>query len=58
MVKVKINCIYNSDVSWCTNKNIKRSLFGVGARCCVLHDDKLVNKEKCEFYVSREFKKK
>lgn len=31
----KINCKYNDSGAWCTNKNIKRSLFGIGARCCV-----------------------
>lgn len=29
------NCIYNDRGAWCTNKNIKKSLFGLGARCCV-----------------------
>lgn len=33
---IKINCIYNDQGAWCTNKKIKRSLFGLGARCCVL----------------------
>ena len=32
---IKINCIYIDNVAWCKNKNIKRSLFGLGARCCV-----------------------
>ena len=26
----KINCKYNDEGAWCTNKNIKRSLFGHG----------------------------
>jgi len=34
-MKRKINCKYNSEVLWCTNKNIKRSLFGLGAKCCI-----------------------
>ena len=33
---ISINCVYNEEGAWCTNKNIKRSLFGLGARCCVL----------------------
>jgi hypothetical protein len=32
---IKINCIYNNRGAWCVNKNIKRSLFGIGARCCI-----------------------
>lgn len=31
----KVNCIYNNDGAWCNNENIKRSLCGIGARCCV-----------------------
>jgi hypothetical protein len=26
--------------AWCTNKDIKRSLFGIGARCCTEFNDK------------------
>lgn len=36
---IRINCKYNDRGAWCTNKNIKRSLFGIGARCCVLYPD-------------------
>ena len=36
----KVNCKYNDKGAWCTNKNIKRSLFGIGARCCVEFSDK------------------
>jgi hypothetical protein len=35
----KINCIYNDDGAWCKNENIKRSLFGFGARVCLCHND-------------------
>ena len=31
---VKINCIWNDQGPWCKNKTVKRSLFGLGARCC------------------------
>ena len=34
-MQIKINCKYNKQGAWCTNKKIKRSLFGIGARCCV-----------------------
>lgn len=36
---LKINCKHNNKGAWCTNKNIKRSLFGLGARCCIEHND-------------------
>ena len=36
----KVNCKYNDSGAWCTNKNIKRSLFGIGARYCYEFDDK------------------
>jgi hypothetical protein len=36
-IRININCIYNDSGAWCTNKNIKRSLCGIGARCCVIH---------------------
>jgi len=36
------------DGAWCTNKNIKRSLFGIGARCCLEFDNK-----KCELKEER-----
>ena len=32
---IKINCIWNDQGAWCKNKEIKRSLFGLGARCCI-----------------------
>ena len=32
---ININCIYIEYVTGCKNENIKRSLFGFGARLCV-----------------------
>jgi len=46
-IRIKINCIYNDQGAWCINKNIKRSLFGIGARCCL--DYPPCSQEKCEF---------
>jgi hypothetical protein len=37
---LKINCKFNDNGAWCANKNIKRSLFGMGARCCCEYDGK------------------
>lgn len=34
-VYISVNCVYNEDGSWCKNKNVKRSLFGIGSRCCI-----------------------
>lgn len=31
---INVNCIYNENGAWCNNKNVKRSLFGLGARVC------------------------
>ena len=42
-MNIKINCKHNDKGAWCTNKKVKRSLFGVGARCCSEHNNK-----KCE----------
>jgi hypothetical protein len=36
----KVNCKCNDNGAWCTNKNVKRSLFGIGARCCSEFNDK------------------
>jgi hypothetical protein len=33
-MEIKINCISNDGGSHCTHKKVKRSLFGLGARCC------------------------
>jgi hypothetical protein len=46
-IRININCIH-SDRAWCTNKNVKRSLFGIGARCCVEYPPFT---EKCEYKV-------
>lgn len=43
-MNIKINCTYNVESAWCNNKNIKRSLFGIGTRCC-----KEFNGEVCTF---------
>jgi hypothetical protein len=40
------NCIYNNQQAWCKNKNIKRSLWGLGARVC-----RLVENEPCSFQI-------
>ena len=32
---INVNCKFNDQGAWCTNKLIKRSLLGLGARCCV-----------------------
>jgi len=32
---IKINCVFNDRGAWCLHRAIKRSLFGLGARCCV-----------------------
>lgn len=37
LVHVRINCTFNDNGAWCKNDNVKRSLLGVGARCCVLY---------------------
>lgn len=35
-----INYIYaNNPGGYCKNKNVRRSLFGLGARCCIIYDD-------------------
>lgn len=31
----KINCKFKDQGAWCTNSEIKKSLFGLGARVCV-----------------------
>lgn len=32
---IKINCKWNDEGAWCKNKKVKRSLFGLGAICCI-----------------------
>lgn len=45
-MKIKINCKFNDDGTFCTNKKIKRSFLGMGPRYCVEYPDKTTN---CEF---------
>ena len=33
-MNININCIDNDKGYWCKNPNVKKSLFGLGARCC------------------------
>jgi hypothetical protein len=35
---IKVSCTYNNGATRCKNKNIKRSLWRFGARCCLLYD--------------------
>ena len=42
---LKINCEYNDDGAWCTNKKVRRSLFGLGSRCCSEYNDKKCDKK-------------
>jgi hypothetical protein len=42
----KINCVFNDCGAWCKNKYIKRSLFGIGARCCIEYPP--LNGKKCD----------
>lgn len=46
MYPAKVNCKSNNDGAWCKNKNIKRSLFGIGARLCTIYE--FIDK-KCEY---------
>lgn len=42
---ININCKYLKDIIYCTNKNVKRSLLGLGARVCREINDR----GKCEY---------
>ena len=42
---IKVNCKWNDQGAWCKNKEIKRSLFGFGARCCIEYG----NNKTCQF---------
>lgn len=44
---IRINCVYNDNGAWCKNKNVKRSLFGLGSRCCINYPYE--NKKHCKF---------
>jgi len=37
-MNIKVNCKYSECNVWCTNKNIKRSILGLGTRLCILND--------------------
>lgn len=45
-MRIKINCIYNDNGLYCKNKKVKRSLFGIGARCCVIEP---LSDKVCEY---------
>ena len=36
---IKVNCIHNDQGAWCKHKEVKRSLWGLGARICPLHGE-------------------
>jgi len=38
-----VNCIFNDDDAYCNNKNIKKSLWGIGARICKEFGDEECN---------------
>jgi len=48
-MRKKINCIHNEKGAWCKNKNVKRSIFGFGARVCCEF-----NWKKCELRTMKE----
>ena len=52
-MSININCISNDRGAWCKNKNIRRSLCGIGARCC-LEFPYISDNKKCLF--KKEFK--
>ena len=45
-ILIKVDCVYNDKGAWCNNKNVKRSLFGIGARVCVKYPP---SKKSCDF---------
>lgn len=45
---ININCRMNVEGAWCQDPRVKRSLFGLGARCCVEFPRKVT---PCEFKV-------
>lgn len=42
---ININCIHNDRGAWCKHKDVKRSFFGIGARCCSIYP---CEHDKCE----------
>ena len=44
---INVNCKYNDKGAWCKNKNIKRSLFGIGTRVCKLYGEYFLS--SCEY---------
>jgi len=34
---IKIDCEFNDRGAWCKNENVKKSIFGFGARCCLIY---------------------
>jgi hypothetical protein len=45
-----INCIFAENPGgYCKNKNIKRSLFGLGPRICKIYWKNSFDSNKCEF---------
>ena len=45
-MQIKVNCKYNDHGAWCRNENVKRSLWGLGARCCIEYP---YNKNTCKY---------
>lgn len=48
---INIDCKDNDQGAWCKNKKIKRSLFGLGARLCVLYPG--LNGKVCEYQIKQ-----
>jgi len=57
MITIKNDCKYSDKVSWCKNKNVKRSLFGIGARCCMELVPYYLDRKVCPFKTSSTIKK-
>lgn len=34
-----VNCKWNDQGAWCRNRKVKRSMFGIGARCCIEYNE-------------------
>ena len=49
-MNLRINCTKCVDICYCSDKRVKRSLWGIGPRMCVLYDYGIINK-RCEFQV-------